>query len=157
MTKESTYYRRRRRLPLAGETDPETGATRPGPEKAVLTTRYRWGAKRRKPHYIYYADGTFYQAKACATEVEDGQPVAWEHMLVPVADAVAWDAYPSQTEAEGLPRVVLHIHEGRAEAVGAEGTEYAGFPLLDGSEDSDYIESLLGFAPRRRRKMRGEE
>lgn len=157
MTKESTYYRRRRRLPMAGDVDAETGATHAGPEAVALITRYRYGAKRRKPHYVYYLDGVWYRAVACATEVEDGKPVAWEHMLEPIHDAVAWDAYPSQTEAEGLPRVVLHIHEGRAMAVGADGTEYAGLPLLDGSEAADYIESLLGFAPRRRRKMRGED
>lgn len=138
------YYRRHRRMRVVAGTD-EAGAVALGEEVSALITRYRWGARRRKPHYVYWSGGTFYRARNCAVELDrDGRPARWEWALEPIARAAAWDAYAAQTEADGLPRVTLDIRDGRARATGAEGTPYAGAALLDGTETADYVADLLG-------------
>ena len=133
------YYRRHRRIPILND-----GA--PGPEVSALITRYRFGARRRKPHYVYYYDGRLYTAKNVPTEAdEDGRPAAWEWTLVPIASATCWDAYARQTAEEGGAVVTLTVKDGRAvSAVGCKGTAYEGAPLLDGSEPADYVADLLG-------------
>ena len=152
---ERVYYRRRRKLHTVGGVDEETGATLPGAPLVLLTTRYRFGLSRKKPHYIYYAGGVFYRARNHATAMDEaGAPAAWQWLAEPVAEATGYDVYKSQTAREGLPVVKLEIKDGRARAVGAPGTPYEGAALLTGDESPDYIESLLGFAPKRRRKMK---
>lgn len=138
------YYRRHRRMRLVAGSAPD-GSTELGEEVSALITRYRYGARRRKPHYVYWWGGTFYRARNCAVELgPDDRPARWEWALEPIAEASAWDAYAAQTEAEGLPRVTLAIRDGRARAMGSEGTPYAGAVLLDGTEGAGYVADLLG-------------
>ena len=157
MTKQATgrYYRRHRRIPILTD-----GA--PGPEVSALITRYRYGARRRKPHYVYYYDGRLYAAKNVPLDIgEDGHPARFEWCLVPIASATCWDAYARQTAEEGGAVVTLTVRDGRAvAATGCKGTPYEGAPLLDGSEPGDYVAELLGLerprkaAPYRPRHMR---
>ena len=157
MSKQATgrYYRRHRRIPILTD-----GA--PGPEVSALITRYRYGARRRKPHYVYYYDGALYTAKNVPLDIgEDGRPARFEWCLVPIASATCWDAYARQTAEEGGAVVTLTVRDGRAvAAVGCKGTPYEGAPLLDGSEPADYVADLLGLerprkpAPYRPRHMR---
>lgn len=139
------YYRRHRRIPIMTD-----GA--PGPEVSALITRYRYGASRRKPHYVYWHDGTLYRARNCATEVaEDGTPGGWTWCLVPIESAQCWDAYAKQTAEEGGAVVSLTIRDGRAvSATGCKGTPYEGATLLDGTESADYVAELLGLERPRR-------
>ena len=149
------YYRRHRRIPIMTD-----GA--PGPEVSALITRYRYGVRRRKPHYVYYYDGRLYTAKNVPTERdESGAVTGWTWCLVPITSATCWDAYARQTAEEGGAVVTLTVKDGRAvAAVGCKGTPYEGAPLLDGSEPADYVAELLGLerprkaAPYRPRHMR---
>lgn len=144
MTKQAAgrYYRRHRRIPTIDSAEPVS----------ALITRYRYGAKRRKPHYVYYYEGRFWAAKNIPTERdEDGTATAWEWTLVPIASAQCWDAYARQTAEEGGAVVTLTVRDGRAvSAVGCKGTPYEGAPLLDGSEPADYVAELLGLERPRR-------
>lgn len=145
------YYRRHRKIAtVAGHA--ADGSTILGPEVSALITRYRYGARRRKPHYVYWHDGTLYRARNCATEVaEDGTPGGWAWALEPIPEAVAWDAYAAQTVEEGGAVVSLTIRDGCAvSAVGCEGTPYEGAQLLDGTEPADYVADLLGLERPRR-------
>ena len=157
MTKQASgrYYRRHRRIPIMTD-----GA--PGPEVSALITRYRYGARRRKPHYVYWHDGHLYTAKNVPTDAEeDGTVTGWTWCLVPIASATCWDAYARQTAEEGGAVVTLTVQGGRiVSATGCKGTPYEGAPLLDGSEPADYVAELLGLerpskpAPYRPRHMR---
>lgn len=144
------YYRRHRRIAtISGHA--EDGSTILGPEVSALITRYRYGARRRNPHYVYWYDGRFYRARNCATTIEDGKPGGWTWAIEPIAEATAWDAYADQSEEQGYPVVRLAIRDGRATATGADGTDYAGAILLDGTEAADYVADLLGLdAPARK-------
>lgn len=146
------YYRRHRKIAtIVGHA--EDGSTIIGPEVSALITRYRYGARRKKPHYIYWHDGRFWRARNCATTIEDGKPGGWTWALEPIPEATAWDAYADQSEEQGYPVVRLAIRDGRATATGAAGTYYEGAPMLDGSETADYVADLLGLdRPARRPK-----
>lgn len=146
------YYRRHRKIAtIAGRAS--DGSVILGPEVTALITRYRYGASRRKPHYVYWHEGTLYRARNCATRIEDGKPGGWAWALEPIPEAAAWDAYAAQSAEQGLPVVTLQIRDGRAAATGATGTAYAGAVLLDGTEPADYVADLLGLeAPARKPK-----
>lgn len=145
-TKQATgrYYRRHRRIPILTD-----GA--PGPEVSALITRYRYGARRRKPHYVYWHDGTLYRARNVPME-RDGETVTrWAWCLEPIREATCWDAYAAQTSEEGGAVVTLTVRDGRAvSAVGCKGTPYEGASLLDGTESADYVADLLGLERPRR-------
>lgn len=147
----SRYCKRRRKMPLVRGARPDGtfDLTEPVP---ALITRYRYGAKRRKPHYVYYHQGTWLRARNCAVELDDaGKPCRWEWALEPIAQATAYDAHLAQTVEDGKAAPVsLEIRGGHiVQAVGAAGSVCAGLALLDGSEGPDYIEDLLDLAPRK--------
>lgn len=142
--KRPRYCKRHRALPLIEGHD-EDGRAIPGAPVSALITRYRFGEKRRKPHYVYYYDGVFYRAKNAVTDfADDGQACAWEWCLVPITKAACWDAYERQTIEDGKAAPVsLSITFGRAKATGLKGTTYEGLQLLDGTEPADYVAELL--------------
>lgn len=138
------YCKRHRKMPLFVGANPDGTAKLSEPVSALIT-RYRYGLKRRKPHYIYWHDGKFYRARNCAVELQDGKPSKWTYALEPIKSATAHDVYLSQTIADGKAApVVLQISDGiAASARGAKGTPYEGIPLIDGTESPDYIAELL--------------
>ena len=143
------YCKRRRKMPVITGRDASGAATLGAPVPALIT-RYRFGARRKKPHYVYYHGGTWYRARNAVTALDDaGKPCAWEWALEPIASCDAYDAHLSQTVADGKAAPVgLRIEGGRvAKATGCKGTPYEGLTLLDGAEDSGYIEKLLDLAP----------
>lgn len=152
---KARYCKRHRKLPLLQGTSPSGAALLTDPVPALIT-RYRFGMKRRKPHYVYYYGGRFYRARNCATEIgEDGKPCAWSYALVPIQSATAHDVHMAQTVADGKAApVVLTIRDGIASATGAKGTPYAGMALLDGSESADYVAALLDLEPTRKQTPR---
>ena len=111
----------------------------------ALITRYRFGLKRRKPHYVYWHEGVFYRARNRVIELDEaGKPCGWQWALEPIAKATAHDAHRAQTIADGKAApVVLEIRDGRASAHGLKGTAYEGLQLLDGSEPAEYVADLL--------------
>lgn len=154
-TKQARYYRRHRKISICTGSKPDGTAALSEPVSALIT-RYRYGLKRRKPHYVYYHGGTWYRARNEVTALDgDGKPCAWEWALEPLDGVMAYDTYSKQTEAEGLPRVKLTFSKGRALATGVAGP-YKGAPLLDGTEPPDYVEELLGLASVKRRKQEPE-
>ena len=142
--KKPRYCKRHRKMRLLVGHD-EEGRCILGEEVSALITRYRFGAKRRKPHYVYWHDGTFYKATNCPLDFDpDGKPCAWEWALQPVPHATAWDAYLLQTVSDGnAAPVSLTIVNGKATATGAAGTIYEGAPFLNGGEPADYVAMLL--------------
>lgn len=143
-TKKARYCKRHRKMPLvAGHNEDGTVIPTSEPVNALIT-RYRFGVKRRKPHYVYWYEGTFYRAVNGVTELKDGKPCAWEWVLVPISHCSAWDAFKLQTIQDGnAAPVKLTITNGKATATGIAGTVYEGLPLLDGSEPADYVAQLL--------------
>lgn len=143
-TKRPRYCKRHRKIALIDHHDAEGRAVLTEPVSALIT-RYRFGAKRRKPHYVYWYRGTWYRARNAVTDLgPDGRPCAWEWALVPISRETAWDAYLIQTIEDGKAApVVLTITGGRASARGAKGTAWEGAPLLDGTEPADYVADLL--------------
>ena len=142
---QGRYYRRHRRIPLFVDGEP-------GPEVSALITRYRYGARRRKPHYVYWHDGILYHARNVPLDPDrDGRPTRWVWCLAPIESATCWDAYARQTAEEGGAVVTLTVRDGRvASAVGCAGTPYEGVRLLAGGEPADYVADLLGLeSPRR--------
>ena len=138
-TKAARYYKRHRRIRLA------TPEMTPGPEVSALITRYRMGARRKRPRYVYSYGGRWYIAKNLITDRDaSGTPCAWEWSLVP-ATGTAWDAYASQTLEQGRAALVqLTLKDGvLVSATGAKGAPYEGATLLDGTETADYIAELL--------------
>ena len=98
--KAARYYKRHRRIRLA------TPEMTPGPEVSALITRYRMGARRKRPRYVYSYGGRWYIAKNLITDRDaSGTPCAWEWSLVP-ATGTAWDAYASQTLEQGRAALV---------------------------------------------------
>lgn len=142
------YYKRRRTLPVL-----QDDGTLAAPVEA-MTTRFYFGLSRKKPHNVYYHDGTFYRVKAVPTAfAADGAPAAWTHALAAIEDARCIDRFISQTLEQGKAApVALHVRAGRATATGCEGTPYEGAELLDGMEDADYIEDLLDLKPTERKR-----
>lgn len=143
-TKRPRYCKRHRKMHLVGGHNSD-GTVIPGEVVSALITRYRFGAKRRKPHYVYWYAGTWYRAYNAATELDDtGKPRAWEWVLVPITHASAWDAYQTQTLLDGKAAPVrLSIANGKAKAVGIKGTPWEGVELLSGDEPADYVADLL--------------
>lgn len=135
---QARYYKRHRRISLATEHGP-------GPEVSALITRYRMGAKRRKPRYVYWYEGRWYIAKNLVTERDaSGAAAAWQWCLVP-ATGSAWDAYAAQTLEQGRAALVsLTLKDGSVtSATGAKGSPYAGAQMLDGTETAAYVADLL--------------
>ena len=149
MTKQATgrYYRRHRTIRTTEGAEPVS----------ALITRYRYGVKRRKPHYVYWHDGRVWTARNLPVERDEaGTAIAWEWTLVPIDRARAWDAFAVQTAEEGGAVVDLEIRDGRiVSATGAKGTPYEGAPLLAGDEPDDYVSDLLGLERPRREPRKG--
>lgn len=143
-TKRPRYCKRHRSLPLVADHDAE-GIPQLSDPVSALITRYRFGAKRKKPHYVYWYSGKFYRAlNAVLERDQDGAPCKWEWCLVPIDHARAWDAFERQTIEDGKAAPVsLVITYGRAKATGLKGTSYEGLELLSGDESEDYVADLL--------------
>lgn len=154
------YCKRRRSMPLIAGRAADGTYQLTGPVPALIT-RYRFGVRRRKPHYVYYHGGQWLRARNCATTLgADGKPCEWTYALEPIASATAYDAYRAQTVADGkAPAVSITIESGRAtKATGCKGTDYAGVDLLAGEQDTDYLEDLLDLKPSTRgRKPKQEQ
>ena len=138
-TKQTRYYQRHRPIRLA------TPEMTPGPEVSALITRYRVGAKRKRPRYVYSHNERWNIARNLVTERDaDGKPSAWEWCLVPATGA-AWDAYATQTLEQGRAALVsLTLKDGvLVSATGAKGSPYAGAQMLDGTESAGYVADLL--------------
>lgn len=102
------YYKRRRTLPVL-----QDDGTLAAPVEA-MTTRFYFGLSRKKPHNVYYHDGTFYRVKAVPTAfAADGAPAAWTHALAAIEDARCIDRFISQTLEQGKAApVALHVRAG---------------------------------------------
>lgn len=150
------YCKRHRKMPLITGHRADGTATISAPVPALIT-RYRIGARRKKPRYVYYTGGTWYRARNAITALDpSGKPCAWEWALDPIDGATAYDAHAEQTAADGrAPLVTLTIERGRVKrATGCKGTPYAGVDLLDGTETPEYVADLLDLNPTRRRVER---
>lgn len=142
--KRPRYCKRHRKMPLVTGYN-EDGTVIPGEPVSALITRYRFGEKRRKPHYVYWYGGTWYRARNAITALgDDGKPTAYEWVLCPITHANAWDAYQVQTLLDGKAAPVrLSIANGKAKAIGIKGTPWDGVEVLSGDEPADYVAALL--------------
>lgn len=144
-----TYYKRHRvcRILIGYDTaeDGTQTAVLSG-EVSMLTTRYYYGLKRKKPHNVYYFNGTWYAHVNAAGVIEaDGTRRDHVHAVAPIGHAACVDRFIQQTIDQGRAAPVqITIDAGRlVGAVGVGGTDLDGLQLLDGTEDVDYLEELL--------------
>ena len=141
LTKDGTYYYRRRSLPTVATA--EDGRQLVGTEVECLKTR--WGFQRSKYRratdaYYHQPSGTWCRinSRVATAFDEKGNPTEWLHCFEPIESAVLIDRYPDSPSAEGLPECIVKVEHGKAVKVESEGIE-----LYDQALGIDYLAELL--------------